>query len=252
MNDAIQPEDDELIRKEIDGEITPAEREMLDRRMAEQPLLRARHGSVQRLVAALARVGLVNPPAGFAAAVLRAARARDTAGVGWAGAIRSVFQRRPAFGLALALAAGLVVGAVGVGLIEAPRLDSYAAATALTGQRLQQAPTLDRQRLAIAGVEAEASTRRTDVGIEAEVRISAGGPVDLSVEFDAGHVRAVAVEREPANAGTVTIDANELRVSGAGPGVYRLILASAEPATPPLRVRITSPAGRLEKMLGTK
>jgi len=256
MSDSIRPEDDELLRREIDGESTAAERAVLRRRLDEVPELRSRHDMLRSLLGDLERVGLEDPPAGFAAAVVRAARQTAAPREAWWHGLRAAFARRPAFGYASALAAGAIVGALGVILAAPAGLDtgiddSAAAGAMLPRARLAETPVLDRRPVAAGRVRGEVSTRQAEPGVVAEVRIDSGTDALMTLEFDPQAFTPLAFHTPSGFQGEAALKAGQLRLTGAGPGTYRLVLDPSGQARPPLNFRMRGPEHMVQHQLQT-
>lgn len=243
---------EELLQRDVDGENTPEEAATLARLILESPALRAQHEALKRVVADLRRVGMAEAPAALAADVSRQVR-RSTAhsSAGWSH-IQDAFSRKPALGYAMTLAAGLVIGGMGVALSGPSALfsrdDTRAAAGAiLPPGRIES--TLDRHRLSVAGIEGYAATRMSGEHLLAEIVIASGAPVQITLDFDRLRFAPVAFRLDDGARGEASLHGGRLRFEAATAGTYRLVLAPAGPERPSLRLRLQAPGALLEKDL---
>jgi hypothetical protein len=242
----------ELIHREIDGEITPEESAELRRRVAEDSGLLTERERLGALSRSLAAVGLEEPPPGFVADVMRALRLRASERPRWIETWRAVFSRRPVLAPALSLAAGILVGALVVGLLGASRImtrDDDAAGTILPASRRDSLRPVDRQELVADGIRGEVTTRRGGGELLAELHVESRTPLQIDWEFDQAALAPVAFERGTPTAGQVTLEPGHVRISQAGSGQYRLVLSLNDPSPATLRLSLTGGGIALERRL---
>jgi hypothetical protein len=104
----------------------PRERARMEAMVAADPALRARWDDLQPVLEPLAAARLEPLPAGLHATLIETARASETRGraqregESWFSFIRAAIQARPAFALGGAVAAGIAIGAIGIGLLFGP------------------------------------------------------------------------------------------------------------------------------------
>jgi len=247
---------EELLQRELDGENTGEESAALQSRLASDPGLRESYERLRRLHLALGRIGPADPPPGLAADVMHAVRsraARAGGARGWLDLLRAPFVSRPAFGYALTLAAGILVGAVFVGFVAPPgllsRRDGPAAGTILPSERLAEPKPLDRQDLAAEGIRGEVVTNRADGRVVAEIRLESEGPLDVRLGFDAGTLSLLGFERGRLAPGEVRLAPGEVRIEGAGTGRYVVVLGVLGPSALRLRLSLEGNGVRVEKTL---
>jgi len=250
---------EELLHREIDGENAPEESAGLRRLTAARPDLRESYEALRRLVTDLGSLGEVEPPPGLALDVMQAIRNKATAprpSVGWLRVLSTAFAWRPTLGHAFSLAAGLLVGALAVGLAGPSRLSSRldgpsAAGTILPSGRLTSLRAIDRQEISEGGVRGEAVTRLAEGRLLAEVRIESGGPVDVTLEFDPAAFWPVGFEQDGTSLGEAVLGPGRLRLSQIGAGRCLLILGSSGSARPKVRLTLEAAGGLFKRDLRT-
>jgi hypothetical protein len=247
---------EELLQRDVDGENTPEESAALARLIRESPALRAKREALNRVVAELRRVRMAEAPQPLAADVRRQIHlTASRPSAGW-GQLQAAFTRKPALGHVMTLAAGLVIGGMGVALSDPSALFSRADAPSAAGAilprgRLGAPDVLDRHHLSVAGIEGHAATRMSGGHLMAEVSIDSGGPVDVTLDFDPLLFAPVAFRLDDGARGAASLQAGRLQIAAAAPGTYRLLLAPAGPQRPSLRLRLQAPGALLEKDLKT-
>ncbi len=252
MTERTNPSD--LIHREIDGESSPADSAELRGRIAEDPGLRAEHARLTTLTRSLDAIGQEEPPAGFVADVMRAIRLGATLRPSWIETWRSAFARRPVLAPALSLAAGIVVGALAVGLVGPSRLmtrDDSAAGTILPAERLDSLLQVDRQELAADGLRGETIMQRRDGELLAELRLESQKTLQVDWEFDPGALTPLAFERGAPALGAVTLEPNRVRITQAGSGKYRLVFGLKGHARTAIRLTLMGEGILLERKLET-
>ncbi|HET7291632.1 MAG TPA: hypothetical protein VFM88_04340 [Vicinamibacteria bacterium] len=253
MTERMDPE--VLLQRELDGENSPAESAELQRRIAEDPRLRAGSEKLFSLGRTLAEVGQEDPPPSLVADVMRTIRANGArVRGGWVEVWRTAFARRPAFAYGLSLAAGIVLGALGLGALGPAALgtrDEAAVGTILPPGRLGAFRQVDRQELSSDGFRGVAVTRRGDGTVQAEVRVESNRPLQVTFEFDAKAFSPLGFGRSEAAEGEVVLEPGRVSIAHSGKGTYQVFLGarSAEPA--PLTVRIDGQGIQVERSLET-
>lgn len=247
---------EELLQRELDGENTVEESAAIQKRLASDPGLRESYERLRRLHLALGRIGPADPPPGLAADVMRAVRsraARAGGALGWLDSLRAPFVSRPAFGYALTLAAGILVGAVFVGFVAPPgllaRRDGPAAGTILPSERLAEPKPLDRQDLAAEGIRGDVVTKQADGRVVAEIRLESEAPLDVRLGFETGALSLLGFERSRLAPGEVRLAPGEVRIEGAGTGRYVVVLGVQGPSASRLRLSLEGKGVRVEKTL---
>ena len=186
---------------------------------------------------------------------MRLIRAKGALGTGgWLKAWRSAFARRPAFGYALSLAAGVVLGAIGIGALDPSALsirDEATAGTILPPDRLGAFREVDRQELASQGLRGDAVTRRGDRTVQTELRFESDRPVRLVVEFDANSFSPLGFGRSVAAEGDVVLEAGRVRIAHSGAGSYQVFLGVLSPKVAPLTLRVEGEGVLIERRLET-
>lgn len=183
---SIHPEISDLIQAELDGSATEAERVRLRDAIACDAEVRDEYRRLRGLCDVLAAVQPEEPPAGLAPAVMRAVRANrrtDHGGV-WGG-VRAFWPGgRLALRYAYAVAAGVVLGILGVQLATGgsgfgpPVPERDAGATIAPSRR---AGRLD---LAPAGIRGFASLKPSATGTVIGLDLEAAEPVEFVLRYD--------------------------------------------------------------------
>ncbi len=184
---SINPEILELIHTEIDGLATPAEQAKLRDAIAADPAVRDEYRRIRGLFDVLSRVEPVAPPPQMAPNVMREIRARrEAARVGFTGRIRAMWPGgRLALRYAYAVAAGAVVGVVGLHLISGgaffgPAIPSGDVTATIAPHR----GSTSRLDLSPAGVRGVATLRPSGSGSSIDLDLDASAPVELVLKYD--------------------------------------------------------------------
>lgn len=256
----IEPRDEELVNREIDGENTPEESAELRARVARLEDVRACYDGLFAVARTLDRVKSLAPPSELTREVMQRLRQAPSHAqtVSWLETLRAAFRRRPAFRYGLTFATGLALGALFLAFAGRSASLRWQDTSALSGTilpdgRLGRLETLDRAPLAGDGVQGEATIRMGSDFLLAEIEIDARRPVDLAVDFETGGVFPLAFERSGASDTDVVLGPRQLRLRHSGQGRYVLVLGGVgHGAPPPVRVTVTGEGLRLEKTLETR
>lgn len=227
----------------MDGRIGAAERERLEALAATDPGLRERWADLLAARAGLAGAELEPLPSGLHEALIGVARAggRHRAERGsWLSFITAAIQVRPVFALGGAVAAGIAIGAVGLGLIAGVPGPGRDLAPA-TSASLPPAPAAPGSTSSLAldegGAHVELSARREADGTV--VRIDAGDatPGTLTLAWDPAAGRVVGLRW--AGEGVPAFDPAPGRVTVAIPAAAGLELTFEELVNGGIPVRAT-------------
>lgn len=185
---SINPEIADLIQAELDGVATEAEHAKLREAMAGDPAVRDEYRRLRGLCEILARVEPAAPPGELAGRVMRAVRARRGASQsGLAGRIRDVFPGgRLALRYAYAVAAGVVIGVVGLHLASGGSLFGPAVPERDAGATIAPRPGGSRLDLGPAGVPGIATLKPSAGGTAIGLDLKAAEPVELVLRYDPG------------------------------------------------------------------
>ena len=217
--------DDERLHGEIDGLLSPAESARLHEELRVDAEAKGRYDDLRRLQSALSSLPPAEPPPGLAQDVMRAVRARARAlaprpGLGQA--LRAAFARRPALGLGLSFATGLLLAAASSGLLSPGpwRLgrEAETLGTAMPPERLRE---IDRAALLGPGLEGEAVALEADGQVLVRVRVLSAPPVEISITWPGGGAEPLRFDRR-GPAASVVLGRETLLVQGAGDGTYEL------------------------------
>lgn len=208
----------ELIHGDVDGELTPAEREELQLWLVASEEARQEHARAQSLHDLLAAVPARDPPAGLRTTVLATLPRRAAPA-----AVRAPARRRPRVGLAAALAAT----AAGVVFMlqrehDAPELDpaslsgTIARPTVATG-----APAWRLEDPAIVGA---IRLQRAADGLYMEVDVEAHGPITLAVRSDGRPLQVEGLVPIDEPTASPTLAAGGIRMPHSGKYRYGILL----------------------------
>jgi hypothetical protein len=232
----------------FDGRAGASERERIEALAGSDPGLRERWEDLKTARTGLAGAGLEPLPSGLHEALIGVARTEDRQRAergSWLSFITAAIQVRPVFALGGAVAAGLAIGVIGLGMIMGglgPGRDLAPATTA----SLPPAPSAARSAtMDQGGAHVELSARR-DAG-ETLVRLDARGgtPGTVSLAWDPAASRLVGLRWEGADA--PSFDAASGRVSLAIPAAAGVELSFVEIGSGGSAVRATLSAAGGDK-----
>jgi len=175
---SIHPEILELIHTAIDGVATEAEQIRLRDAIARDPAVRDEYRRLQGLSELLSHVEPEEPPAQLVPSVMRAIRARR-------GRVRAFWPGgRVALRYAYAVAAGAVIGALGLHLASGGSLFAPAVPERDAGATIGASAGAGRLDLAPAGVQGFATLRMSPSGTAIGLDLNATGRVEFVLRYD--------------------------------------------------------------------
>jgi hypothetical protein len=175
---SIHPEILELIHAALDGVATEAEQLRLREAIARDAAVRDEYRRLLGLSELLARVEPEEPPAGLVPGVMRAIRARR-------GSVRAFWPGgRMAVRYAYAVAAGAVIGALGLHLASGGSLFAPAVPERDAGATIGTPFAAGRLDLAPAGIRGFATLRPSPSGTVIGLDLNATGPVEFVLRYD--------------------------------------------------------------------
>lgn len=235
----------ELINRELDGELTTAERSELERLLAADESARHLRTLLQRAHNALAATPVVEPPADLKAKVMRlispAPRRREAISSRVIRAIGAWFQIRPIYPYAVGLATGLLVLAVYVGTVEhsAPIKESDLAATLLRPQSDDARP-IDSQNFDVGGTRGSIASQRTGEAIWVELKLFAADAPKLQLTFNAQEIQFRALSKDPDAALTFSQAEGQLEIDRVEAGHYRFAFTGKPTTDSKLQLTVRS------------
>ena len=174
----------ELIQRELDGELSLTERAELSRLLLQDPAARRLHHEFWRMDQLLREIPAVEPPTGLRAAVL--------AGRGQSSRLADAGRREdrwPLYRLAAAILGGLLIVGIADLLLDADspgaRLQGSLAASGNPGTS-DLAGSRDRLTLRAEGAEASAVLKRDGQKMSLELTIATEIPCELVARIDPG------------------------------------------------------------------
>ncbi len=201
---SIHPETLLLIHAAIDGIATEAEQLRLRDAIARDVEVRDEYRRLQGLSDLLSRVEPEEPPARLVPNVMREVRAHR-------GGVRAVWPGgRVAVRYAYAVAAGAMIGALGLHLASGGSLFAPAVPEGDVGATIGAPARADRLDLAPAGVHGFATLRMSPAGTAIGLDLKAVGPVEFVLRYepatDGGRVDVVVVRSgESTEAGSLRL-----------------------------------------------
>ena len=209
---SIHPEILDLIHAEIDGVATEAEQIRLRDAITRDAEVRDEFRRLRGLCDILARVEPAAPPAQLAGSVMRAVRAHKSTPRGsiW-GRVRAHWPAgRVTLGYAYAVAAGAVIGIVGMHLVAGGSLFGPTVPERDATATIAPSRAADRLDLATAGVQGFATLRSSASGTAIGLDLSATEPVEFLLRYDpakeGGRVDVLVVRSgEAAEAGSLRL-----------------------------------------------
>ena len=248
--------DEDRLHREIDGETTPEESERLREELERLPEARARYDQLVRLVRTLESVPAEEPPLGFVAEVMRAIRARalpSSTVARLSASFRQRFLLRPALGLSLTFASGLLVGAILAGMGDPGPLhlggDLGSAAGTMLAPKGLGLHEVDRARLTGKGFHGEASGWASPGQAEVRVHLEGEPPLELTLTFDRRELEPVGLERGRGALGEMRLGPGSLQVVAAGPGDYIVRLTARNTVASRVEVALGRGPDRVAKTL---
>lgn len=256
----IDPDHEDLLNREIDGEIADDEAAGLKELIAARPDLQAAREELRSVAEALKSVRPVEAPPALAGDVMRRVREkrrRASRPPAWLEAVRSTLATPTTLRYACVFAAGLVLG-LAVALAGRPglvsKLDgSSLSATVLPDDRLRHLEAIDRRAVSAQGLRGEVETKLAGDLVLTDIRVDSEGPVEVLAEFDPGMLRPVGIERSEGAGGEIALGADRMRLAHpGGNGRYRLVLGVRRPVPSSLRLAFKAGDRTLETSLATR
>ena len=248
--------DEDRLHREIDRETTPEESERLRQELERQPEARAQFEQMVQLVRTLQSVPAEEPPVGLVAQVMRMVRAKalpSSLAARLCESFRQRFLLRPALGLSLTFASGLLVGAILVGMGDLGPLhlggDEGSAAGTMLAPRGLGFREVDRAQLTGEDFHGDASGWASGDQVEVRVHLEGRPPLELTVTSDGQELEAVGFERGRGAVGEMRLGPGSLQVVDAGPGDYVLRLSPRQGVACRVEIALRRGSDRVAKVL---
>jgi len=247
---SLGPHDHELVQRDVDGETSAEEKTGLRLRLEADPELRDLHQALEGVRRELDGVGLVDPPPGLRADILRSVRQVGAHGRQAREGVFALFFQRPA----LAFAATLAIG-IGAGLLLSslagwhPVAVDEAAVVGTIGSRVDL-PEVDRAQLEGSGLAASVVARRGDGLVVVDVDVDPPRGAELFVDTAGSGLQPRAFDaRDGLPAAGAILEAAGAYVADAAPGRYRVVLEAFSQGSGEIRIRLQTLEGRVEATL---
>lgn len=234
---------EELMWQDIDGTISPEDRERLQKYLNGDPEARELFEELSRFTRVLGDVEEVDPPSDLHESITRALSRIDrheTDGI--VAAIRGFFGSTRHRRLAFATAAGFIVGIIGYHFIgnelrRGAQLDpAYLYGTVDFGT--DNDGWLD---ISLDGVNGTVKLRRDKSFVLSELDLTSDRPVRVEMLYPGESLfRYGGIERSDEKSNLVTIRSDGITLTNAGAGKYFLILEVLDKGSAPVIVRILS------------
>ena len=234
----------ELINKDVDGTILPAEREMLDDYRKRDPEIDPLAEGLRQMVADLDGIQAVEPPPTLAPGVRRALQSAEDVQpqvVRQPSPIREFATRFGRMHLAYAFSGGAVLGALLVALLlktgaPAPVHAEDAAGAVITGlpagTRLEQGPVVP---ISAPGVQGTISTQYIESIVLFTVKISSVDRLRARYSFDPASIDVRAFQRGSTTDNTLGVQGNILEIQSRGTDAYTVYFDRKSTAATPIR-----------------
>lgn len=263
MDNHMDPHFFDLINREIDGDISPAESDELRSIAAANPDSKRQLDTLRNLVLDVESIPEVAPPPGLRDEILASIRARQPQ-VQPPEAPRSrgpedlvgrlaAFRRAPMIRYALAIAAGFVFGFVLYpivgGLNRGTRFDTRdVAGTMAPLATTHPAETTDAaSALAIEAIPATVSLTSTSASATVEIELPGTSSGPLMVTWRSDRFSLESFDRR-SGAATVTLGASRAEISAAGAARLELRLRRLQSGSSPVRIERNAAGNGVEVM----
>ncbi len=237
-----------LINKQIDGEISIGEKESLDHVLISDDKIRQKYENMQKTVAALDRVPLIDPPASLADNIwdkIDPHRYQKSV------PIRQKFNTliikfiRPRRQMAVAFAAGLLIGAFCVGLLT--QYDSYSVSDISGSIGVDQTGNMQHFTLQSADVTGIFRLEQLRNGIICQVEINTRQPFDLILDFDSPDYHLAGYKTKSANPIYIQTTPGGIRISAETGVDVKLVFDADDTSYDKLAIQIISNDNHLRK-----
>lgn len=233
----------QLVDSMLDGAATDDERATVERRMAEDPAIRAEVDARRSMFEALNRVPELDPPGDLHADILRSVRAIPrTATPRWSDAWRSLFANRPALAISYTLAAGIVVGTLST-LATMGSLGRGPGAQSVSGAMAPVGEPLAAERLEVSGGALDVNTQAESGAVRLSVRGRVAGPMAVAIDYDPAELKVGTVDWNDSSAGEAEIKPGRVRLIDRDDVNLTLRWVRLVPNPSPIRVEVRSGAG---------
>jgi hypothetical protein len=239
-----------LINMQIDGEISIDEKESLEHVLNSDKKTRQKYENMQQTVAALDRVPLIDPPSSLADDIWeRIDPHRYQKSV----PIRQKFNTliiefiRPRRQMAVAFAAGLLIGAFCVGLFT--QYESYSFSDLSGSIGAEQTRNVQHFTLQSADVTGIFRLEQLQTSIICQVEINTRQPFDLIFEFDSPDYHLAEFKTKSANPVYIQTTPGGIRISAKTGAEVKLFIDADDTSRDKLAIQIISDDNHLRETI---
>lgn len=237
----------ELINKDIDGTILPAEREMLDQYRARNPEIDVVADELQQMVSDLEGVPSVESPSSLRGRVMQALQPVEQSkpvAISFAAPLREFLAKFGRLQLAYALTGGAVLGALAVALLmktdnvtAVPQEDVAGSVIAglPAGTRLEQGAVM---QISAPGVQGTVQTQYAQSLTLLNVKISAIDRLRARFSYDPASLGVRAYQRGTDANGGMSVEGSILEVLSLGNDSYTVYFDRKAPKPTPIRITL--------------
>lgn len=250
MKREIDAEIERIMWLEIDETVSPGEREKLRAHLEKNPSAREHFDALRRMALLFGRTDEIDPPSELRGRILQAlqrATPPEAVRAGLFDRIGAFFSPRPAWRLAAAAAAGILMGIAAYHFVSRDRGasgsgdESVFYGTMSVNGGAKQGEVL---RIDAPGVTGTLELRGEGSRVLAQISVSSQEDIEIVIEYPGAPQRVDMDEIPEHPRNQVSVEKGEVRVRHQGSGVYRLVFALDDESESPVRTRVFS-EGRL-------
>lgn len=249
----MDPKTEELMWLEIDGTISPSDRESLYAHMESHPDAREHFEALRRMVLLFGQVGEIDPPSELRGRILRALESATPPAAERAGLLDRLdafFSPRPAWrfaAVATVAATGILIGAAGYHLLrggpgEGPGLRGGVDVSRFYGTvnvngAGRQGSTL---HIDVPGVKATVSVGRVESKVLSHLDVTSEREIEVVIAYGGPPMGFAGGELSGHPSNRIAIQDGEVRVRHQGSGEYRFVFGLDEAPASPVTVSVLS------------
>jgi len=237
-----------LINKQIDGEISISEKDSLDHILISDEKIRQKYENMQKTVATLDRVPLIDPPASLANNIwekIDPHRYQQSVPV-WQKFNTLIIEFiRPRRQMAVVFASGLLIGAFCVGLLT--QYESYSFSDISGSIGADQSGNVQHFTLQSDDVTGIFRLEQLQTGIICQVEINTRQPFDLIFEFDSPNYHLTGYKIKSDNPVNIQTMPGGIRISAETGAEVKLFINADDTSHGKLAIQIISDDNHLSK-----
>lgn len=235
-----------LINKQIDGDISVDEKESLEHVLSSDKKTRQKNENIQQIVAALDRVPLIDPPSSLADNIwerIDPHRYQKSVPNRQKFSTLIIEFIRPRRQMAVAFAAGLLIGAFCIGLFT--QYESYSFSDISGSIGADQTSNVQHFTMQSADVTGIFRLEQLQTSIICQVEINTRQPFDLTLEFDSPDYHLIEFKTKAANPVNIQTMASGIRISAEAGTEVNLFFDADDTSRDKLAIQIISDENHL-------